>query len=291
MSDIKHCFTSRFEGGSILEADYSQLEVIVLAHLSNDFQLKADLLSGMDMHRVRAAELFDIPEDDVTSKQRKIAKAFSFQLQYGAGAPSMAEKNEQPEALAKKFIENFYARYPDVKAWQERVKADVEASRRPSKKQTKLGRTAGVGFITSETGRNYVFFEDDNPYYNPSAKWGKSSKSATNFSPTKMKNYPVQGMATGDIVPMMLGELFEELMSHPEYKENVLLINTVHDSVMFDCKFTDERKIEEVGSWIKNIMEFAPTRLKEHFDIAFELPLTVEVEAGSTWGELKKLDI
>lgn len=80
MSDIKDMFISRWNEGVILNCDFSQLEVIVLAILSNDSQLKDDIQSGKDMHVVRAAELFGIAEKDVTKKQRKIAKAFAFQL-------------------------------------------------------------------------------------------------------------------------------------------------------------------------------------------------------------------
>lgn len=286
MSDIKDCFISRFTDGNLINADYSQLEVICLAHLSGDIQLISDLKNGLDMHTVRAAELFNIPESNVTKEQRKLAKSFSFQLQYGSGAKAMAEDNGTSIAVAKQFIDNYYSRYPQVLDWQDAVRQEVESTRKLSKRLTTSGKTAGMGYHVSATGRRYVFFEDDNPYYS-----GKNWQSATNFSPTKMKNYPVQGFATGDIVPMMLGEMFEQLMKHKEYKDNVLLINTVHDSVMFDTKYTHEYQLKEVGAWIKKVLEFAPQRLKEHFGIEFVLPLTVDIEVGNTWGSLKKLDI
>jgi len=80
MSRIKECFTTRFENGSIVNADFSQLEVVGLAILSLDQQLIADIRSGMDMHIVRAAKLFNIAEDKVTKLQRQLAKMLSFQL-------------------------------------------------------------------------------------------------------------------------------------------------------------------------------------------------------------------
>lgn len=286
MSDIKECFTSRFANGSLIEADYSQLEVITLAHLSQDPILIADILSGVDLHRVRAAELFNKREEDVTEAERRIAKAFSFQLQYGSGYKAMAAKNKQPEWLAKQFITNYYDSYSKVKEWQESVSNAVRKTRRVSKRTTPLGHTRGMGWYDSETGRRYVFFESDNPYYNPTHR----NSEPVNFSPTQMKNYPVQGFATGDIVPMMLGELFNEI-KNSRHSEELLLINTVHDSVMFDCAYTDKEKIKHVSLWIKNILESAPARLKEYFDINFDLPLKVEVKAGESWGSLKKLDI
>ena len=77
---IKACFKSRWEDGYIMEVDFSQLEIVGLAILSGDDVLRDDILSGRDMHRWRAAELWSIPESAVTPKQRTTAKALSFQL-------------------------------------------------------------------------------------------------------------------------------------------------------------------------------------------------------------------
>lgn len=80
MSRIKSCFRSRFPSGVLLEVDFSQLEVVGVALLSNDPVLKDDIRSGRDMHRVRAAQLFGITEAAVTKDQRQIAKVLSFQF-------------------------------------------------------------------------------------------------------------------------------------------------------------------------------------------------------------------
>lgn len=77
---IKSCFKSRWRDGYIMEVDFSQLEVIGLAILSGDEILADDIMMGRDMHTVRAAELWGIPESKVTSKQRQTAKYLSFQL-------------------------------------------------------------------------------------------------------------------------------------------------------------------------------------------------------------------
>ncbi len=124
MSRIKECFTTRFENGKIVNADFSQLEVVGLAILSLDRQLIDDIKSGRDMHVVRAAELLGIAESAVTKQQRQLAKMLSFQLQYGSGARNMAEQNKIHINLAKKFIEQYYERYKDVKQWQLQTKQD-----------------------------------------------------------------------------------------------------------------------------------------------------------------------
>lgn len=280
MSDIKKCFISRFPDGVLLEIDYSQLEIYVLAYLSNDPQLKLDLLSGVDLHGISAERLFG---KGYTDAQRRIAKSLSFQLQYGAGYKSMAEQNDISETLAKKFIKLYYERYPMVKQFQDEVASIVRSTRITDPDlRTKTGIPAGMGFYKAETGRFYVFTEKDSP------DW---MTRATSFSPTEMKNYPVQGFATGDIVPMILGKLHRGLSNWHGGKEPpiVVMINTVHDSVLFDCSSESIAKIWYQDA--KVIMESAPRYLKEHFNINFDLPLKVDAKVGKNWGEMEKLDI
>ena len=286
MSRIKECFTSRFEDGVIMEADYSQLEVIVLAFLSQDYQLMKDIREGVDLHCMAAASLYNKPYDTMLSgyqagdpditKWRKISKVFSFQLQYGSGAKAMAEKLELPVELAKKFIKNYYARYPGVKLFQEKVASSVQASRKPSKHRTATGLPAGLGHYTSITGRRYVFQEYDSlPFM---VERGKP----ISFSPTQMKNYPVQGFATGDIVPLMMGVLYEKLKSDPILRTKALLINTVHDSIMLDVR---EDVVRQAATTVKEVLEDAPTYIYKTWQIIFDLPLKVGISTGPSWAQ------
>jgi len=285
MSRIKECFTSRFvDGGVIMEADYSQLEVIVLAFLSQDRQLMADIKTGIDLHCMSAADLFSIPYKDllagyqegneVFTKYRKIAKGFSFQLQYGSGATAMAEKLELPVEMAKKFIKNYYARYPGVKRFQEKVSSEVQASRKPSKYRTEKGLPAGIGHYTSITGRRYVFQEYD------SLEFMVKRGQPVSFSPTQMKNYPVQGFATGDIVPLMMGVLYEELKKDPFLITKALLVNTVHDSIMLDVHGA---VVDKVARLVKRVLEDAPKYILDTWGIVFDLPLKIDVTTGRSW--------
>jgi len=281
MSRIKECFTSRFEGGVIMEADYSQLEVICLAFLSNDLVLKRDIRMGVDLHSMSAASLYGltyevvrdgyIAGDPVMTKKRKIAKAFSFQLQYGSGAAAMAASIGEDVEVAKAFIKAYYDRYKGVKAYQEEVARIVKASRKPSKRRTLSGIPAGVGHYTSITGRRYVFQEYDAP------EWMKAKVS---FSPTQMKNYPTQGFATGDIVPLILGEVYEELKKNLFLGPNALLVNTVHDSIVLDVNAS---YVNNAASLVKRVMEDAPRYIKETWGIDFDLPLSVGISTGPDW--------
>jgi len=280
---IKECIVSRFTDGVIMEADYSQLEVIGLAYASRDNNLMSDIRNGIDLHCMSASFLYDVPyttvknavvqgDPDWTAKRKK-AKGPSFQLQYGAGAYSISQNCNITVDEAKKFISNYYSRYPGVKAWQDNNIEKVRKSRQPSQHRTQKGLPAGTGELQSETGRIYRFIEQDAP------DW---SDRQTDFSPTQIKNYPVQGLATGDIVPMMLGVLFDNFYGDPD----VLLINTVHDSILFDV--SDDVNHKEVARKIKTIMEQAPDYFNSRFNpkIKFDLPLKAEVQWGKSWGQM-----
>jgi len=215
-------------------------------------------------------------------KQRKIAKQLSFQLQYGAGASSMAKKNGIPIELAKKFIKNYYARYPRVKRFQQETIEEIKKNRKLSQQRTTKGNPAGISTLKSETGRRYTFIEQDAPDY--SLHTGVT----TSFSPTQAKNYLVQGFATADIVPMILGKLYRHLCKWP-VEEQILMVNTVHDSVLFDCE--TRLAAEQWAKHAKRIMESAPLYLKQVFDITFDLPLNVNIEIGRDWMNMKPLNI
>ena len=288
MSNIRNFLCSRFgKNGKILEIDYSQLEIYVLAHLSGDATLKSDLLSGKDLHSISAKMLFG---NKFTPKQRKIAKSLSFQLQYGAGYKSMALQNGISEGLAKRFIDNYYNRYPGVKMYQDKLAKVVERNREQSSLRTKKGLPAGISKFQSETGRIYTFIEDDAPewMHRPA---GRGPAKHTTFSPTKIKNYQVQGYATGDIVPMAIGRLFRELCKYNmEYDgKPVFFINTVHDSVVFDCK-----NMKHAINWAiraKEIMEGIPKDMKKYLNVDFSMPLKVDVEIGSNWNDMTEIDM
>lgn len=277
---IKSCFKSRFPNGYIMEVDFSQLEVVGLAILSGDDVLKDDILSGRDMHRWRAAELLGKAEADVTEEERRLAKQLSFQLQYGAGYKSLAAKNGISEELAKKFIANYYDRYEEVAWWQANVKEEVESSRKPSGTHTAEGLPRGVGEHVSPTGRVYRFFEYDPP---SASRWGKRD---ARFSPTEIKNYPVQGFATADIMALYRGRVYRRMMDEGIMNE-AKLINTVHDSVMLDV--ASEEMVRCVHGVLSDEADKLPGELERLWGIKTSLPLKVETKYGKKWSELKKL--
>jgi hypothetical protein len=122
------------------------------------------------------------------------------------------------------------------------------------------------------------------------SKWGRAAKSTT-FSPTKVKNYQVQGYATGDIVPVVLGALWRNMLLFNAAREErvINLINTVHDSVLFDCD-----NIVVAFEWAhvaKTVMESAPKLVYDRLGVEFSMPLKVEAEIGKDWFNMKEFKI
>lgn len=282
MSKIRECFISRWgQQGYVLEADYSQLEVIALAFLSGDKQMKEDIENGLDMHCLNASFLYnekyeiikaavDMGDKDWKAK-RKTSKSPGFLIQYGGGAEAMALQTGLDKKQCAEFIKNYYARYKGVKKWQQSVADAVELSKKPSRKRTEKGHQAHKGVYHSVTGRDYVFYESD------ALDFLVERGIYTSFPPTLMKNYPVQGFATADIVPMIVGDLYFIFVNDPLLIGRSLLANTIHDSIMVD---THEDVLDYTAYVLKQTMESAPKRLKELFDIDFDFALPVEIKYG-----------
>lgn len=291
MANIKECFMSRFDDGYIMEADFSQLEVIGVAYLSQDKNMYEDILNGVDSHSQSASWLNDysyeeiregyLAGDEFFSNMRKKAKGPRFELQYGAGAKSIAENNGISKDAAQAFIDNYYGRYQTLKEWQDGNIRTVEQSRAPTDRKTASGVPLGTGVLKSITGREYRFYEFDAPEF--LVRRGQ----LTSFSPTQIKNYPSQGFATGDVVPLVLGRLYRELKKDDSLRDRCLLINTVHDSVIFDC---DSSVLDMAAHKVRDIMQSAPEMLKDRFGLDFDLPLNVDVEYGRNWSDINNFD-
>lgn len=279
MSEIKECFISRWPEGVLLESDFSQLEVVGLAALSQDGALIEDLLAGRDMHRYYTAARLNIKEEEVLPRDRTFTKRMTFQLQYGSGAPNMARKLGLTKKECADFIEAYYSRYSEVKQWQDQVMQDVQASHMPTDRLTPAGFPQGVGVWESPTGRLYTFYEQDPP------DWMRDR--TPNFSPTQMKNYPVQGSATADIMAVFRARLYRRLLSSP-LRGHVLLINTVHDSIMADCE--NREYAVQFAELAKELAAELPQVMAETWGFICPVPFKIETKIGPKWSELEKLN-
>ena len=250
-----------------IEADYSQLEIVMLAQLSKDPQLIQDLTEGRDLHTIRASEWLGKPEARITPEERTAAKRISFQLQYGASVNGIARENKISKTAARIFINSYYKRYPQVKVWQDEVFRSVTLNREISTFRTKSGLPAGKSFIIMPTSRRLGFIEKDT--------W---TKGKTDFYHPNVKNYPVQSLATGDIVPLAVTFVTKALLNHG-FTSHV--VNTVHDSILIDCA---KEEVEGVKLTFQAEMEYkVELYLSENYGIKLEVPLKIDFKQGKTY--------
>jgi len=271
---IKDAYVSRWGvDGVLVDFDYSQLEMAGLASVANDTQLAYDINHGIDMHN----ELYKGMYGRYPSKEeRKKFKSLSFGLVYGAGSKTLAANADCSIADAKKFIEVFYSRYKGVAAWHKRMVEEANKERRLTKEHTPKGHPVGAFLKRMPTGRLYLFKEYDNDW-----------KGEASFSPTELKNWPVQGFATGDIVPHMVGEVVQRIYAAGA-SSYALPIMTVHDSLVFDVKKTSLDKFIKA---CKIVLSNTTGCVEKHFSISLPVKLSVGCSTGPTWGTQSEVDL
>ena len=205
----------------LLAADYSQIELRVLAHLSEDPALKEAFSRGEDIHRATAALVFGVAPELVGPEQRRAAKTINFGLIYGMGAYALARELGVSNAEAQKFIEAYFARLPKVREYLDRTK---EQARETGKVSTLFGR---VRFISGLDATN-------------SQVRGNAERQAINA--------PVQGTAA-DLMKLAMIRLFGELAKQGLPAR---LLLQVHDELILEVS---RKAAKEVGTLVKSVME------------------------------------
>jgi len=283
-SEVKKMFISRFINGKMMEADYSQLEIIGQAILCKDKNLCEDIRNKVDFHCKRVSVKHGISYEDALAwckdenhpdfkngkEERRKAKEFSFQRAYGAGAASIAESTGMSVDEVKDLIEAEEAMYPGVTEFNDVVEQAVKLSAVPFKDPFRGFKTYRRGYWQAPTGTMYTFRSYDAPAFL------REKGIEDSFKPTEMKNYPVQG-TSGEIVQIILGRLWRHFLSTDNYEGGALLCNTVHDSVWLDVK---QELVDQVAHDVKTIMESVPEALFELYGMEVEVPFPVEIEVG-----------
>jgi DNA polymerase-1 len=257
----------------IVEIDFKQLEVCALAWLTQDIQLMADLSEGRDVH----TEVGKHCGLDMTNKKaRRDVKTIVFAMIYGAGAKGIAKSSGLPIGLVKDVIKVFYDRYSSVHGFYRNLTEKV--MEHGTRMDIVVRGPAGPDHLfewVSPTGRTYMFNQDP---YRPGPKY------------TQLRNYPVQGTATADIVPMVMAEVANVLRNMPE-THKVHLITQTHDSVTLDCYNRDDA-VHAVRELQYKVFKDIEDLINEKFPgIEWHIPLNIEVEIGPNWGDMKPLDI
>ncbi len=205
------------EGCVLTDADYSQIELRVLAHLSGDEELIAAYKSDQDIHRITASKVFNTPLEEVTPLQRRNAKAVNFGIVYGISSFGLSQDLSISRKEAAEYIEQYFATYPKVKAYLDKLVADAKES----------------GYITTMFGRR-----------RPIPELGSSNFMQRSFGERVAMNSPIQGTAA-DIIKIAMIKVWKSLK---EAGLSSKLILQVHDELVI------ETKVQELDA-VKTILE------------------------------------
>lgn len=214
------------EGYRIVAADYSQIELRIMAHLSQDEGLLKAFAAGEDIHRATAAEVFGLPLDKVTHEQRRSAKAINFGLIYGMSAFGLARQLGIPRGEAQRYMDLYFERYPGVLEYMERTRQQA----------------ASQGYVSTLDGRR-LYLPD------VSSSNGMRRKAAERAA----INAPMQGTAA-DIIKRAMIEVDAWLQAQEE--PLVRMIMQVHDELVFEVH---ESVLEASNQRIRELMENSMT--------------------------------
>jgi len=250
-------------GYTLIEADYSQIELRAAAHIANETRMKEVYRNGEDIHMLTAASIARCKLEDVTYELRTKAKAVNFGFLYGMwwvnfkSYAFLSYGVKLTDADAQLARDTYFKTYPKLLPWHER---QIREARK-------------YGFVRTPTGRIRYLPNINSPDY---MLKGEAERQAINT--------PVQGFAS-DITVLAMILIDRNLKKH--YGDKAYLVGQVHDAILVEA----ENSIAyEVGVLVKSVMEKLPVVLEKYFDVVLDIPLIAEVELGA-WGsgvDLKK---
>ena len=211
------------EGNLLLDADYSQIELRVLASMSGDGRMARAFIEGHDVHTETACEVFGLPREKITSEMRRRAKAINFGIVYGMGAYTLSQNIKVPVKEAQTYIDDYFRSYPDIDRF---LNDTVDAARRD-------------GFVTTMYGRRRYIPE-----------LSSSNRQVQALGTRLAMNTPIQGTAA-DIIKIAMVRTYERLRQEvPQAK----LILQVHDELIIECP---EELADKAAEVLQQTMESA----------------------------------
>ncbi len=258
-SEIRKAFIAP-KGKVILGADYSQIELRIMADLADDPGLKEAFKQGLDIHALTASKIFKVSVEEITKQQRTVGKTMNFATLYGQGPHALARQLGIPYELARQYIAEYFEQFPKVKEWMQ--------------KTLKFGYENG--YVETLWGRKR---------YIPELQMANHMLKAA--GERAAINHPVQGTAA-DMIKKAMVEIDKELgvrgKGLGERKNNFtlnalpcILILQVHDELLFEC---NENSVKEIAKMVKDKMENA---------LKLSVPIVVDLKVGTNWGEMEKL--
>jgi DNA polymerase-1 len=232
-------------GHVLLAADYSQIELRIMAHLSGDAGLLGAFAADRDVHQATAAEVFGVPPDQVTADQRRSAKAINFGLIYGMSAFGLARQLGIERGAAQKYVDLYFERYPGVKAYMDRTR---EQARETGYVETVFGRRLYLPDIRSR------------------------NRALQQYAERSAINAPMQGTAA-DLIKLAM--IAVDAWCEHEGGDDARLIMQVHDELVLEVR-------EEA---IARVTDSVGAKMVEAARGELSVPLKVEIGSGRNWDE------
>lgn len=239
------------EGRVILAADYSQIELRLMAHFSGDKNLTHAFNEGLDIHAATAAEVLGKEVAEVTATERRNAKAINFGLLYGMSAFGLAKQLQMSRSEAQDYIDMYFERYPGVKDYMINTRASAYEH----------------GYIETILGRK--LYTPDINHSNRMVKQGAERAAI---------NAPLQGSAA-DLIKLAMIAVDKVLP-----KEQAKMLLQVHDELVFEV---DADKVDKISQLITDAMQdvLTATAVEKGWNVNFAVPLLVETDSGQNWDE------
>jgi DNA polymerase-1 len=213
--EIRKAFTSRGEGWTLISADYSQIELRIIAALAGEEAMIGAFAAKKDIHTATAAGVFGVPESEVTGDMRRKAKAVNFGIIYGQSAFGLAETLNIPRLEAKDIIDNYFRQYPQIRNY---ISSQVQYAREHQYVESMLGRKRWLRDITS------------------------ANQTVRGFAERNAVNMPIQGTAA-DMIKMAMINVYEALRNE---KLSTRMVLQVHDELIFDVPESEVSKAKEL---------------------------------------------
>ena len=240
---IRQAFISA-RGSKLISADYSQIELRLLAHIANIPQLKKAFADNLDIHAMTASEIFGVPVKDMPAEVRRRAKAINFGIVYGISGFGLANQLGIPQSEASDYIKKYFARFPGIRDYMEATKEFARAN----------------GFVETLFGRRIHIREINSKIQ---GFRGGAERAAINA--------PIQG-AAADIIRRAMVRLPGALA---EKKLSARMLLQVHDELIFEAP---DKEVETTRKLVAEVMEKAPLPA-----VKISVPLVVEARAADNW--------
>jgi DNA polymerase-1 len=232
------------KGKKLISADYSQIELRLLAHIADIPQLKKAFAENLDIHAMTASEIFGVPVKDMPAEVRRRAKAINFGIVYGISGFGLANQLGIAQSEASDYIKKYFARFPGIRDYMETTK--------------QLARTHG--FVETLFGRRIHIREINSKI--PGFRGGAERAAI---------NAPIQGSAA-DVIRRAMARVPEALA---EKKLSAKMLLQVHDELIFEAP---EKEVEATASLVRGVMEKAALPAVE-----ISVPLVVDARAADNW--------